>query len=247
MNPEFFYLADLILLVRLFLFFRDRPLGRKPFLLKTGIELLGLLVFQRSLYLLLLAAGIILLNLFHYLLGKDGSRLNLKRLFILFLTLLLMSILFSPRLGIFFNREIAGAAAGISSFSLALEFLRNTITPQLLVILFGLLLSLNETNIFIRYFFQLMGLVPLKSGENSGEEIDENEYNRGRIIGFLERILIFFFVLESHFSAIGFILAAKGITRFRELEQRRFAEYFLIGTLLSSILAGGIALLVRAI
>ena len=41
---------------------------------------------------------------------------------------------------------------------------------------------------------------------------------------------------------IGLIFAGKSIARFRELKDERFAEYFLIGTLLSVViaLAGGI-------
>ena len=40
-------------------------------------------------------------------------------------------------------------------------------------------------------------------------------------------------------------MAAKGLTRFKELENRGFAEYVLIGTLLSSSLAIVIGLLVK--
>jgi hypothetical protein len=64
--------------------------------------------------------------------------------------------------------------------------------------------------------------------------IDEKEYSTGRVIGMLERILIYFFVLINEFAAIGFIIAAKGFTRFKELDEREFAEYVLIGTLLSA-------------
>ncbi|NQU10634.1 hypothetical protein HQ590_07590 [bacterium] len=65
--------------------------------------------------------------------------------------------------------------------------------------------------------------------------------------GVLERLLVFFLVLGGQFTALGFVIAAKGIARFRELEQREFAEYFLIGTMLSLIIAGGIALLTKAL
>ena len=58
----------------------------------------------------------------------------------------------------------------------------------------------------------------------------------GEIIGLLERLLIFFFVLNGIWSAIGFLVAAKSIFRFGELkdrENRIEAEYILIGTLYS--------------
>jgi len=52
-------------------------------------------------------------------------------------------------------------------------------------------------------------------------------------IGYLERALIFLLTLRGHPEAIGWIFAAKSIARFRELESRRFTEYYLIGTLTS--------------
>lgn len=66
---------------------------------------------------------------------------------------------------------------------------------------------------------------------------DKKELNAGRIIGILERILIFFFVIIGQFAAVGFVIAAKGVVRYKELEDRNFAEYVLIGTLLSSLLS----------
>jgi len=57
----------------------------------------------------------------------------------------------------------------------------------------------------------------------------------GAMIGFLERALILTFILVGEYIAIGLILTAKSIARFDELKDRKFSEYFLIGTL-SSIL-----------
>ncbi|HEX6982721.1 MAG TPA: hypothetical protein VF181_08160 [Balneolaceae bacterium] len=45
-------------------------------------------------------------------------------------------------------------------------------------------------------------------------QFDEGEYNTGRLIGMLERIFVFLFVLFNQYTAIGFILAAKGVARF---------------------------------
>lgn len=58
----------------------------------------------------------------------------------------------------------------------------------------------------------------------------------GRIIGSLERGLIFFFVMIGRPEAVGFLVAAKSIFRFGELkdrDNRMEAEYILIGTLIS--------------
>ena len=50
-------------------------------------------------------------------------------------------------------------------------------------------------------------------------------------------MLLYSFVLQSQYGAIGFNLAAKAFTRFKALDDRPFAEYVLIGTLLSAYLA----------
>jgi hypothetical protein len=58
----------------------------------------------------------------------------------------------------------------------------------------------------------------------------------GLWIGRLERVLILTFILLSRYEAIGFLMTAKSILRFGELrkaEDRREAEYVLIGTMLS--------------
>ncbi len=60
--------------------------------------------------------------------------------------------------------------------------------------------------------------------------------NAGRYIGWLERVLIITFILVGNYNGIGFILAAKGILRFGEIKEssdRKFAEYVILGTLLS--------------
>lgn len=63
------------------------------------------------------------------------------------------------------------------------------------------------------------------------------EIARGRAIGALERALAFTLVLLGQYSAVGWIIAAKALARFKALEDREFAEYFLIGTLASFLLA----------
>src|SRR6266511_5020958 len=60
---------------------------------------------------------------------------------------------------------------------------------------------------------------------------------RGRAVGALERGLAFTLVLLGEDGAVGWIIAAKSLARFKALEDREFAEYFLIGTLASFLLA----------
>lgn len=71
----------------------------------------------------------------------------------------------------------------------------------------------------------------------------------GKWIGIFERILVFTFVISSHFEGIGFLIAAKSILRFNDIkgtEARKEAEYILIGTLMSFSLSILIGLIVRS-
>lgn len=74
--------------------------------------------------------------------------------------------------------------------------------------------------------------------------------NGGRMIGRLERLLIFLFVLIGAPTAIGFLVTAKSILRFGEIKDReshRMAEYIIIGTLMSFGFAIVSAYLVRLV
>jgi len=68
----------------------------------------------------------------------------------------------------------------------------------------------------------------------------------GRIVGQLERALVFLLVATGNLSAVGFLVAAKSVFRFGEITdvgQRKEAEYILIGTLMSFTWAVAVALL----
>lgn len=56
--------------------------------------------------------------------------------------------------------------------------------------------------------------------------------NAGRVIGNVERMLTLVFVMLGQYEAIGFLLAAKSLLRFRETDTVK-SEYVLVGTLLS--------------
>jgi hypothetical protein len=59
----------------------------------------------------------------------------------------------------------------------------------------------------------------------------------GEAIGILERLLIVTFVLVGAEAAIGLVIAAKTLARFKQLDDRDFAEYYLLGTLASVAVA----------
>ena len=65
--------------------------------------------------------------------------------------------------------------------------------------------------------------------------------NAGMYVGWIERFLVITAIVMQSPTLIGLILTGKSIARFPEFEEPRFAEYFLIGTLLSlslSVLGG---------
>ena len=83
----------------------------------------------------------------------------------------------------------------------------------------------------------------LTAGIQKPGETPEEVKNAGMYIGWLERFLVLTAILVQSPSMVGLILTGKSIARFPELRER-FAEYFLIGTLLSIGLAvvGGLVL-----
>lgn len=83
-----------------------------------------------------------------------------------------------------------------------------------------------------------------RQAEESGMRSSISLNEAGKWIGIFERILVYTFVITSHFEGIGFLIAAKSILRFNDIkgnEARKEAEYILIGTLMSfaaSIIVG---------
>lgn len=78
-------------------------------------------------------------------------------------------------------------------------------------------------------------------------QIDIAEINRGRLIGNLERVLLASLVAIGNYEALAFLIAAKGLIRIKEFENRDFAEYFLVGTLGSVLVASGVGVLLRQV
>ena len=75
------------------------------------------------------------------------------------------------------------------------------------------------------------------SDETRTQPIDQARLGMGRKLGNLERILMLIFVIAGRYDALGFVLAAKGLIRSKEFEDRDFTEYFLLGSLASILIA----------
>jgi hypothetical protein len=78
-------------------------------------------------------------------------------------------------------------------------------------------------------------------------QVDLEEYNRGRIIGNIERLILTPFVSMHAYSSLAFLTAAKGLFRAKDLENKAFSEYFLTGTLVSCMVAIAAGLLVQLV
>ena len=72
---------------------------------------------------------------------------------------------------------------------------------------------------------------------------DEREDKQaGRLIGTLERYIMIIFIALGQYAAIGLVLTAKSIARYdRITKEEAFAEYYLLGTLLSTLVTIAVA------
>lgn len=71
--------------------------------------------------------------------------------------------------------------------------------------------------------------------------------SHGRLIGYIERLLVILLTAIGAYPSIAFIIAAKSIARFKQLDDRNWAEYFLLGTLSSIFLGLVLGLVVKRI
>lgn len=59
----------------------------------------------------------------------------------------------------------------------------------------------------------------------------------GRIIGWLERSILAIGILSHRWEVLAAVIALKSVARFKDLDDRKFAEYFLVGSLFSVLWA----------
>ena len=230
----FFAIVNLILISRLCFTMRDEGIsGRKDILWLTIIPLLTLPFLNVNLSWVLLAVYLLLIRpIVVTYLEKSKKRLNRNRLLTLFVHILMIGFMASPLFDLRFAGWVSAAEKGFNDlFFTGDPFLH---WHYFHAVLFGFLMVLNESNLAIRYTLEKLDLTPLS---NDYHEIDDRQFRTGRVIGFLERIFVFLFMLLNQYTAIGFIIAAKGIVRYPDFGKKSFNEYILIGTLLSVLFA----------
>lgn len=79
------------------------------------------------------------------------------------------------------------------------------------------------------------------------ETAEEDDLEAGSLIGTLERWIVILLGVVGRWDAVALVVAAKSIARFEELKQRVFAEYFLVGTLSSVLVAVVLVVVVTAL
>ncbi len=232
----FFITINLILISRLGLTFKDQGAPASSVLKMSALPLFSLLLIDINLTWYILFIYLVFYPALFIYLEKKADHLYRNRLISLAIHVFVIGMIFSPLFSANVNRlflEIITGPEGIIEGVLSLQ-----------VLLFGLLLVMNEMNIVLRYLMEKLNLASI--GE-VGQPVNDQEYNTGRIIGMLERIFIFIFTIAGQFAAVGFILTAKGVVRYQDFKDRTFAEYVLIGTLLSTLLAFGAALILSGL
>ena len=101
---------------------------------------------------------------------------------------------------------------------------------SIIILIVQILLVHKTTNILIVNIMQSYKPVS-KEDDNI-----KNTKKAGRMIGTIERIIMLFFLLIEQYSSVGLVLTAKSIARYNKIsEDKEFAEYYLLGTLLSTI------------
>jgi len=119
------------------------------------------------------------------------------------------------------------------------------ISRKHLVMLLGLLIVLRPIGLLIKYG-------DIWDLSKKGKTASKSQKGAGEMIGYLERIIIFFMLVYGQFAAISFVIAAKSVMRFPEISRQNkrkgaLAEYYLIGTLLSVTSVFAVSLLLGLI
>jgi hypothetical protein len=113
------------------------------------------------------------------------------------------------------------------------------LSAKYLAIIGTYLICTKPANIFIRELFNLYD-IRLDVKSKGIEDLP----NAGKLIGIIERWLVFTFIMLKQYEAVGFLIAAKSILRYKDTETLK-TEYVLIGTMLSFGIAIALGLVIK--
>lgn len=109
--------------------------------------------------------------------------------------------------------------------------------PEVLPLLVAALLLADPATRTLRWGMGLVGKTVTGLPDSLG---------RGEAIGVLERWITLLMVVRGDYAALGFLMAAKTLARHKRFDEPGFAEYFLVGTLGSVLMAMVLGEVVRA-
>jgi hypothetical protein len=160
---------------------------------------------------------------------------------------LLAAALPSPRLHWALLLPIALGGPFLIDPGIAAESGRQFFSPErtpILLVVSGFLVAVVLGSVIVEEAIKLVRGLPPSSEE---AELPKGAPAGGKAIGILERALVYGAVLVGHPEAAALVVAVKSVARYPEFaHDRKFAEYFLVGTLLSLLVALGVAYLIRA-
>jgi len=118
----------------------------------------------------------------------------------------------------------------LSSLQIVLNMFGHSPTTNILTLV-GLLIILKPIGLLIE-----KGEI-WDFNKDKNKPPDNNQKGAGKMIGYLERVIVFFLLINNQFGAIAFVLTAKSVMRFPEIGKSDNAsslvEFYIIGTLLS--------------
>jgi hypothetical protein len=113
---------------------------------------------------------------------------------------------------------------------------------KIVAVITGFILCAKPSNIIIQHLF--LSFKIQTPDENGSDSEDISLPNAGKLIGLVERTLALALILIQQYSAVGLIIAAKSILRFKGTQK---SEYVLVGTLLSFAIATLCGILINMI
>ena len=239
-------LTAVLLIARLPYTFNDRKMGRRQAVYYVLVLLMGLAILKINTTWYALAALTIVLILFTLITEWRADGLKSWRLISLGTAVLAYRLLTGTMSPLEINPAVSSLVQNLGqNFPPAGNLIQDPAFRQTaLVIGAGYLLQLTEANLIVRTLLDALDFSPdpgsqtgLPAAAQVNPTVISDDYQAGRVIGILERSFAYLAIITGRPSIFGFILAAKAFARFKEMDNKAYAEYVLIGTMASVFLA----------
>jgi hypothetical protein len=187
------YLINIVLLTRLSLMLRDKQVDATRAATMCAVQAVALLALEPSFGVGLLAIGIAMLNGAWFIAERRfPRRFNIIRLGILAAFLILLGFFCSPMAGLSFRASLASDLSQTGQYFALADRLPVLAWRRIHSYALGALLCMSEANMMVRMVIERLELRPGNNTMGNLEKRVNNEYKRGRIIGLLERLVLFF-------------------------------------------------------